>query len=127
MSEVTCLELSLVLWIVHILAQAAFAGSALSPAYLVGPRDQTLSPRGVSYGRATRALANYIENFVPFVAADLGLIATQHTGGWGATIWIIARIIYIPLYLQGIAYARTGIWTLSIIGLVMMMTRLAGI
>jgi uncharacterized MAPEG superfamily protein len=127
MNEVTCLELGLVLWVVHIVVQAAFAGSALSPAYLVGPRDQTLSPKGVLYGRATRALGNYVENFAPFAAADLGLIATQHTGGWGATIWIIGRIIYIPLYLQGISYARTGAWTLSVIGLLMMMARLAGI
>ena len=75
-------------------------------------------PRGCLYGRATRALANYIENFAPFVAADLGLIATQHTGGLGPTIWILARIVYIPLYLLGgVPYARTAAWAVSIVGL----------
>jgi uncharacterized MAPEG superfamily protein len=126
MSELVCLELGIVLWIVHVLVQAGYAGSALNPDYLVGPRDQTLSPKGLLYPRATRALANYVENFAPFVAADLGLIATQHTGGWGATLWIVARIVYIPLYLGGVKIARTVVWTLSIVGLVMMLARLAG-
>src|ERR1700722_2655266 len=121
MSELVCLELGIVLWVVHVLVQAGYAGSALNPDYLVGPRDQTLSPKGILYPRATRALANYVENFTPFVAADLGLIATQHTGGWGATVWIIARIIYIPLYIFGVSYARTAAWVLAIIGLLMML------
>jgi uncharacterized MAPEG superfamily protein len=126
MSELVCLELSVVLWIVHVLLQSAYAGSALTPDYLAGPRDQTLSPKGNLYPRATRALANYVENFTPFVAVDLGLIATQHTGGWGATIWILARIVYIPLYLGGVKYARTAAWAISIVGLLMMLARLAG-
>jgi uncharacterized MAPEG superfamily protein len=127
MSELTCLELGILLWVVHVLVQAAFAGSALSPVYLVGPRDQTLSPKGLYYPRATRALGNYVENFAPFAAADLGLMVTQHTGGWGATLWILARIVYIPLYVLGIPYARSICWAVSIVGLLMMLARLAGI
>ena len=125
MSELVCLELSILLWIAHVLLQAAHAGSALNPDYLLSARDQTLSPKGISYGRATRALGNYVENFTPFVAADLGLIATQHTGGWGATVWILARIVYIPFYLGGVKYARTAAWAISIVGLLMMLARLA--
>jgi uncharacterized MAPEG superfamily protein len=127
MSELTCLELSVVLWIAHILVQAAFAGSALNPPYLAGPRDRPLQPKGVYYPRATRALANYVENFVPFVAADLGLIVTQHAGGWGAAIWVLGRLVYIPLYVLGVSYARTVVWLISIVGLLMMLARLAGI
>ena len=126
MSELVCLELSILLWIAHVLVQAAYGGSALNPDYLLSARDQTLSPKGTSYGRATRALNNYVENFTPFVAADLALIATQRTGGWGATIWILARIVYIPLYLGGVKYARTGAWAVSIVGLLMMLAQLAG-
>jgi uncharacterized MAPEG superfamily protein len=126
MSELVCLELSILLWIAHVLVQSAHAGSALNADYLAGPRDQTLSPKGILYPRATRALGNYIENFTPFVAADLGLIATQHTGGWGATVWILARIVYLPLYLGGVKYARTAAWAISIVGMLMMLARLAG-
>jgi uncharacterized MAPEG superfamily protein len=58
----------------------------------------------------------------------LGLIATGHTGGIGAIgaiIWLLARIAYLPIYLAGIIYVRTAIWAVSIIGLLMMLWRLA--
>ena len=126
MSELTCLELSVILWVAHILGQALTARAEFGDAYLFTPRDAQLAPKGVSCGRATRALGNYIENLVPFVALDLALIATQHTGGLGATIWILARILYFPVYMMGTLYVRTGLWAISVIGLLMMLGRLVG-
>ena len=126
MTELTCLELSIVLWVAHVLTQAFTARGEFGDDYLFSPRDKDMTPRGLSVGRATRALHNYIENLVPFVAADLGLIATQHTGGIGATIWILARIVYLPIYMMGIKYVRTACWVIGVIGLLMMLGRLAG-
>jgi len=125
MSELVCLELGVLLWIVHIAVQAVFAQPAVGTDYLTSARDAKPEPEGVYYPRATRALANYVENFAPFAATDLGLIVTQHTGGWGAAIWILARVAYIPLYVGGVAHVRTAAWTVSIIGLLMMLGRLA--
>lgn len=124
MSELTCLKLSLLMWLAHIVAQAAFAGGAVGLDYLSSPRDEKREARGQLYGRATRALHNYIENFVPFAAADLGLIVTNHTGGWGATLWILTRIVYLPLYLTGVSPGRSIAWGLSVLGLIMMIWRL---
>lgn len=76
------------------------------------------------YGRATRALANYVENFTAFAALDLAFIATHQSGGWGPTIWILARILYLPLYLFGVIYARTIAWAISVIAILMMLVRL---
>jgi uncharacterized MAPEG superfamily protein len=126
MSETTCLELSVLLWVAHVLVQAGTAGSALSLPYLLSSRDRPVAAQGLIYGRATRALANYVENFTAFVALDLAFIATQRPGGWGPTIWIVARIIYLPLYLFDIVYARTIVWAISLIALLMMLARLAG-
>jgi uncharacterized MAPEG superfamily protein len=126
MSELTCLELSVVLWVVHVLCQAGAGGSAFPFGYLFTSRDVAVSPKGLFYGRATRALANYVENLTPFVALALALMVTQRTGGLGATIWILARIVYVPLYLFDVVYARTAIWAISIIGLLMMLARLIG-
>jgi uncharacterized MAPEG superfamily protein len=125
MSELVCLELAIALWVVNVVVQAALAGDALGMPYLSGPRDEAREPRGLAYPRATRALRNYIENFVPFVAADLGLMVTQHTGGWGATVWIVARIVYLPLYVGGVTPARTVAWAVGVVGLLMMLVRLA--
>ena len=126
MSELLCLELSVVLWLAHVLCQAFTARAEFGDAYLFSPRDESKTPKGLTFGRADRALANYVENFVPFVALDLALIATGHTGGIGATLWIIARILYLPLYLSGVVYARTAAWAVGVIGLVLMLARLAG-
>ena len=129
MSELTCLELSVVLWVVHVVIQASVGNVELPSRYLFTSRDKPAAARGLLFGRATRALANYVEGFTPFVAVALALIVTQRTGGagaLGATLWILARIVYIPLYLFDVVYARTAIWALSIVGLLMMLGRLIG-
>jgi uncharacterized MAPEG superfamily protein len=128
-SELTCLELSVVLWLVHVLVQASFGNAQMPSGYLLTVRDEPAKAWGVLYGRACRALANYLENFTPFVAVALALMVTQRTGGAGAigaTIWILARIVYLPIYVFGIIYVRTMVWGISIIGLVMMLSRLIG-
>ena len=126
MSELFCLELSVLLWIAHVVAQALSARTEFGDDYLFSARDEARAPKDVAVGRATRALHNYVENYGPFIALDLALIATGHAGGWGATIWILARIAYLPVYLMGIPKVRTGLWGVSVIGLLMMLARLMG-
>jgi uncharacterized MAPEG superfamily protein len=129
MSELTCLELSVALWVAHVLVQAGVGNIELPFGYLFTSRDKPAAASGLLFGRATRALANYVENFTPFVAVALGLIVTERTGGSGAigaTIWILARIVYIPIYLFGVVYVRTAVWAISIVGLLMMLGRLVG-
>ena len=127
MSELTCLVLSVLLWLAHVLTQAIVARGEFGDAYLFTPRDTEPPVKGLSYGRATRALANYVENYGPFIALALALIATGQSGGLGAlgaTIWILARIIYLPIYLMGVIYVRTALWAISVIGLLLMLYRL---
>ena len=128
MSELTCLELSVLLWVAHVLTQSAIARAEFGFAYSLSPRDAQPTPNGLAWGRATRALHNYVENLGPFVAMALALIATGRAGGLGAvgaTIWIVARILYLPIYLMGVIYVRTALWGASVIGLLMMLVRLA--
>ncbi len=129
MSELTCLELSVLLWVAHVLCQALTSRGEFGDAYLFSSRDVQPTPKGLACGRASRALRNYVENLVPFVAVDLALIATQRTGSIGAigaTLWIVGRIVYLPIYILGINYVRTAVWLVTIIGLLMMLWRLAG-
>jgi len=37
-------------------------------------------------------------------------------GGW---IWLSARAVYLPLYAAGVPVVRTVVWTISAVGLVM--------
>jgi uncharacterized MAPEG superfamily protein len=126
-AELYALELSVLLFVAHVVIQATLARGEFGESYLLGPRDQQRKVKGVIAARAERALANFTENYAPFVAVDLGLIATGRTGGIGAIVWIVARILYLPIYLAGIPVARTLCWLAGIIGLLMMLARLAGL
>ena len=125
MSELTCLELSVGLWFVHLFCQMGLAGGAFSTAYLFSSRDAQLPPKGQVWGRATRAFANYVENLVAFVALDLGLIVTHHTADWAPTVWIAARVLYLPLYLFNVIYVRTVVAGIAMISLLVMLWGLA--
>ena len=125
-TELVCLELSVLLFIAHVVCQAILAEGEFGQPFLFSPRDNQPEAKGVLCGRATRALGNFVENYGAFIAMDLALVATGHTGGWGAVVWIVARIVYLPLYLVGIPVVRTLCWTVSIIGLLMMLARVAG-
>ena len=128
MSELTCLELSVLLWVAHVLTQVfAVPRRIWRRIICLTPRDTQPVAKGLACGRATRALGNYVENYGPFIALALALIATGQGGGlgaWGATVWILARIIYLPIYLMGVIYVRTALWAISVIGLLMMLYRL---
>jgi uncharacterized MAPEG superfamily protein len=126
MSELLCLELSVVLWFVYLFTQILTTRAEFGDAWLFTPRDDLPTAKGPACGRAKRALDNYIENWVPFVAVDLALIATQHAGGLGATVWVVARLLYLPAYMFGWIYVRTAFWGIGLLGLLMMLVRLAG-
>lgn len=87
----------------------------------VGNREAILPPTALS-GRADRAAANTLENFVLFAALAL----TAHAAGvdnaevaQGAKIFLWARVLYLPVYIVGIPYLRTLIWAVGLVGLIM--------
>lgn len=126
MSELKCLELSVLLWVVHVLCEAGAGQSAFPLAYLLSSRDNPLAAQGLIFGRAKRALANYVENFTAFVALDLVFIALHLSAGIWPTVWVVARIVYLPLYLFNVIYVRSIVWGVSLVAILMMLARLAG-
>jgi uncharacterized MAPEG superfamily protein len=127
LSELTCLDLAVGLWFAHLFCQMGAAGGAFSTAYLFGSRDAQAAPKGLVWGRATRAFANYVENFVVFAALDLGLLVTHHTAGFAPTVWIVARVLYLPLYLFNVIYVRTVAAGVAMLSLLVMLWGLAGL
>jgi uncharacterized MAPEG superfamily protein len=97
------------------------AGSKLAQA--LGPRDHQ-PPLTRIGGRAERALANMQEALPVFLAlALLNLIVGTAAGMaiTGATVFLVARVLYVPAYLSGITGLRTLIWAVGVAGLVMML------
>lgn len=125
-TEVTVLGWSVVLLLLQVVAQATASGD-LGPKYLFSPRDEELRTKSIVGRRLDRALYNLLETYPGFIALALALVVTGKVGGMaaaGAWIWLTARVVYVVLYAAGIPVLRTIAWTVSIIGLVMMLIRL---
>jgi uncharacterized MAPEG superfamily protein len=123
MSVLACLEVAVLLWLVHMLLQANTSGAPVS--YLFSSRDEPAPAAGALGARSARAYRNYMESFPVFAALALAFLATNHPAGLWPTVWIAARIVYVPLYLFNGVYARTLVWAVSIVALVAMLVRLA--
>jgi uncharacterized MAPEG superfamily protein len=115
---------------VHIFIATRYKTSQYGRAWNVGARDEELPPANVMTGRTARAQANYAETFPIAVVALLGVVIAERTndytalGGW---IWLGARIVYLPLYMSGVRVVRTLVYTVSMVGLAMVLaTLLAG-
>lgn len=102
----------------------AFLKVGLPP--LVGNRENFPELAGWP-GRADRAHKNMVENLVLFSALVLAAVAAGKTGDstlMGAQIFFWARLAYAIVYLAGIAYLRTAVWLVSVIGLVIIFAQL---
>jgi uncharacterized MAPEG superfamily protein len=122
-AEILVLALGVALLFVHISMQAILATLELGREWNASARDERILVEGRYAGRAERALKNYLETFPALVGLALALAVLDKTGGIGATgawIWLLARIVYIPLYLMGIPYIRSAVWTVSAVGLFLM-------
>jgi uncharacterized MAPEG superfamily protein len=87
----------------------------------LGNRDH-MRPLTVVGERATRALANLQEAMPVFLALALMnlIVGTAAAAVTGATIFLIARVLYAGIYIAGVAVVRTLIWGVSWVGLIMM-------
>jgi len=101
-------------------------GSQSVIAEAFGNRDHQ-RPHTVVGLRGVRALANMQEGLPVFITlALLNLIVTPGaplalTGAW---IFLIARVLYVAIYLAGVPVLRTLCWLAGLVGLAMMVAPL---
>lgn len=90
----------------------------------MGGRDN-LPEKGVLTVRMDRALVNMKENLPLFITLGLMVMivdgANLTLATQGAMIWVLARLAYVALYLISIPFTRSIAWTVSMVGLVMML------
>ena len=132
--EFTMLVFAMILGLVQLLIAARAGNSQRGLAWNVGARDGVPPPISAVAGRLDRAYRNFMETFPFFAAAVLSAHAMGRFG-WmtliGSQIYLLARIIYLPLYAAGIPGIRTLVWLVSMFGLLlviaaMFFTPLAG-
>jgi uncharacterized MAPEG superfamily protein len=124
-------ELSLLVWAVvvaFVQMLVAVTGAFLQVGLptLVGNREG-LAPFTGWAGRAQRAHHNMLENLALFAALVLVAAIAQKTNSTtlaGAQVFLWARVAYAVVYLIGIPWLRTALWTVSVVGLIMIFSQL---
>lgn len=88
----------------------------------LGSRDNapSLQVRGQ---RADRALTNMKESlpiFLAFAVLAIALGKAEGAATTAAMVFVLARVVYVPLYLQGVYMYRSVVWTIAALALVVM-------
>jgi uncharacterized MAPEG superfamily protein len=123
-TELSILGWTLVLAIVQFLAPAGFRNRETGIAFNAGPRDEPGPPVGKVTGRLQRAQKNLYESLPLFAAAVLIAHVAHREGAltlWGAWIFLVARIVYVPLYGFGVPMVRSLVWGVSLLGLALVL------
>jgi len=124
--ELKYLAASSLLLIIMIGVQAFLGAMHQGIIPLIGSRD-SLKDDNVVIGRAKRANQNMIEALVIFT--PLVLVAAQTnslnaTTALGAALFFWGRAAFAPLYWIGVAWLRTLVWFVSVIGILMVASQI---
>jgi uncharacterized MAPEG superfamily protein len=125
--ELQMLALSIVLGFVQIALSQHFKNRQYGYAWNAGPRDGEMPALNPVAGRFVRATANFLETFPFFAAAVLiAHVANRHSflTFWGVQLYFWGRVAYVPAYVAGIPWIRSYIWTVSIVGIVLLLVAL---
>ena len=87
--------------------------------YLFSSRDND-QDTSEFFRRASSVLWNLYYTLPIFIGLVSISIIKEVDNSSLALLWLISRTIYIPLYIFGINYLRTGAWAVSLICLIMM-------
>lgn len=106
-----------------IVVQAASTVLVNGLPYGLGPRDHE-GKEDVFSGRARRTVNNHIEGLVLFGFAILIVEASGLNSALttlGAALYFWARLAYAPIYLLGVPVIRTIVWTVSLLGILIVL------
>jgi uncharacterized MAPEG superfamily protein len=123
-TELTLLAWTLVLALVHIMLVANLRTAETGIQYNASARDGEAPPPRPVTARLQRAQANLFETLPLFIGAVLIAHVSGSEGDltlWGCWMYLVARIVYIPLYAAGIPYVRSLVWLVSLAGLIMVL------
>jgi len=125
------LEMSLLIWsvaltFIQMLVAVSGAIVQVGLSELAGNREDLLPATGWA-GRAQRAHRNMLESLVFFAVLILATEITNRNSamtGFGAQLFFWARVAYAIVYLAGVPWVRTGVWSISMIGLILIFLQL---
>jgi uncharacterized MAPEG superfamily protein len=118
--ELTGLVAAVALGLVHIVLASHSASAQRGYRWTASARDEEMPPlRGVA-GRLARASTNYLETFPYFGIVALAVYfsgAGASTSAWGVDLYLLGRLLYLPLYAFGVFLARSLAWNVATFGI----------
>jgi uncharacterized MAPEG superfamily protein len=120
-TELTVLALGAVLLLAHIMLAVHYKTQQYGKDWNMGARDEDLPPLNPIAGRLERARDNFAETFPIAIVALLGIAVTGKASAISeaaSIAWLVARVVYLPLYWLGVPKVRTLVWGVSLLALV---------
>jgi uncharacterized MAPEG superfamily protein len=126
--ELKMLALAIVLGLVQIVLSAQSKNLSTGYRFAGSARDEPRPPLTPIAGRLERALTNFLETFPLFAAAVLIAQAVGRHNWmteWGAVLYLVARVVYVPLYVLGVSLVRSLVWNVGTVGIMLLLLSLA--
>lgn len=125
--ELTLLGYTLVLALIYLMAAAQARTRQYGAGWNAGARDEVMPPLKPVPARLVRAQANLMETLPLFAAAVLAVVVADRTGPLsevGAWMYLLGRVVYLPLYALGVPVVRTLVWLVASVGLMLVLWQL---
>jgi uncharacterized MAPEG superfamily protein len=122
-AEVAALTAAALVQIVQVGIAGYYANSSLGVDYMMGPRDEQ-RPRPGRTGRASRAVSNHVDNLLLFAVAVVVVILSDEDTWWTgflAWVYVLARVAYVPAYIQGWVPWRSVLWGIGLVATLLML------
>jgi len=127
--ELTMLVYSTTLLLVLVLIQATVGVRAQGLTPMAGPRDNLPEPKPFQ-ARTKRVVDNHREGltmFAPLVLAAALAHVSNHWTALGAQLFFYSRVAHAGLYLAGAPMIRPLVWTVGLVGTLMVLAALLGL
>jgi uncharacterized MAPEG superfamily protein len=121
--ELVGLVVGVFLGLVHLVIASHAASLTRGYRWAAGPRDEILPPLAGLAGRLARASANYLETFPYFGCLVVAVFFAGRHGAlstWGVCLYIVGRVMYLPLYACGTYLLRSLAWNVATAGIVLL-------
>ena len=130
-ADMVATDLQMLLWSIALcLVQMLVAVILYQPQVglpaLAGNREGLPPPTGMA-DRAARAHRNMLESLVLFAALVLMAAITGRANDFtaiGSMLFFWARLVYAVIFVIGLPWIRTGVWLVSIVGLIIIFAQL---
>ena len=121
--ELHVLILAALLQVVQFAIYSVTANMQVGVKKAMSPRDEPIHLTGIA-GRAQRAMQNHFESLILFGIAAIALTLAEKSTPFTAicaSAYLIARLAYVPAYLQGLVPWRSLIWFIGFTATLLML------